>query len=80
MESNNYEQMTVLTLRNLAREGGLQGYSRLKKSELIRKLREPILDRDIDARMTRVPCLTPTPYTLRPSTSNSNTIALFKRC
>ena len=96
--------MIVSTLKNLAREGGLRGYSRLRKSELIRKLREPtppreptreeleqlarerglrgysrlrksqllqrlraprdqILDQDIDARMTNVPCLTPTPYT-----------------
>ena len=64
MEYNNYDQMTVPTLKTLARERerGLRGYSRLKKSELIRNLREVILDRDIDARMTRVPFLTPTPY------------------
>ena len=37
----NYEQMIVSTLKNLARERGLRGYSRLRKSELIRKLREP---------------------------------------
>ena len=47
----------------LARERGLRGYSRLKKSELIRKLRAPILDQDIDARMVNMPFLTPTPYT-----------------
>ena len=38
----NYERMKIPTLKNLARENGLYGYSRLKKSELIRKLREPI--------------------------------------
>ena len=37
----NYEQMIIPILKNLARERGLRGYSRLKKSELIRKLREP---------------------------------------
>ena len=31
----NYEQMKVSTLKNLARERGLRGYSRLRKSELI---------------------------------------------
>ena len=36
----NYEQMIVSTLKNLARERGLRGYSRLRKSELIRKLRK----------------------------------------
>ena len=99
----NYEQMIVSTLKNLARERGLRRYSRLRKSELIRKLREPtplreptrdelrqltrerglrgyyrlrksqllqrlraprdqIFDQDIDARMTNVPFVTPTPY------------------
>ena len=62
MEHINYEQMTVPTLKNLARERGITRYSRLRKSELIKKLREPILDQDIDARMTRVPFLTPTSY------------------
>ena len=62
MEYNNYDQMTVPPLKNLAREKGLRGYSRLKKSELFRKLREPLLDRDIDVRMTIVPFLTPTPH------------------
>ena len=38
----NYKRMKIPTLKNLARERGLRGYSRLKKSELIRKLREPI--------------------------------------
>ena len=42
----NYERMIIPTLKNLARERGLRGYSRLKKSELIRKLREPIPPRD----------------------------------
>ena len=37
----NYEQIIVSTLKNLARERGLRGYCRLRKSELIRKLREP---------------------------------------
>ena len=41
MEYNNYEQMTVSSLKNLARKRGLRGYSRLNKSELIKKLREP---------------------------------------
>ena len=40
MERNNYEQMTVPELKNLARERGLTRYSRLRKSELIRRLRE----------------------------------------
>ena len=31
MENNNYEQMTVPMLKNLARERGLRGYSRLRK-------------------------------------------------
>ena len=63
MEHNNYERMTVPTLKNLVRERGITRYSRLKKSELIRKLREqPILDRGIDARVASVPFLTPTPY------------------
>ena len=70
MEHNNYEQMTVSTLKNLSRESGLRGYSRLRKSELTRKLREqPILDRGIDARMSNVPFLTPTPYIPPPSPS-----------
>ena len=34
----NYEQMIVSTLKNLVRERGITHYSRLKKSELIRKL------------------------------------------
>ena len=42
----NYERMKIATLKNIAREKGLRGYSRLKKSELIRKLREPIQLRD----------------------------------
>ena len=77
MEHNNYERMTVPTLKNLARERGITRYSRLRKSELIRKLREqPILDRDNDAGMANLPFLTPTPYTPtqatpRPSASSN---------
>ena len=41
-----YEQIPIPILKNLAREKGLRGYSRLKKSELIKKLREPITLRD----------------------------------
>ena len=64
MERNNYEQMTLPELKNLARERGLSRYSRLRKSELIRRLREqPILEWDNDTTMTTVPFLTPTPYT-----------------
>ena len=79
MERNNYEQLTVLELKNLARERGLTRYSRLRKSELIRRLREqPILEWSNDTTMTNVPFLTPTPYTPPPSTTTptppSNTI------
>ena len=79
MERNNYEQMTLPGLKNLARERGLTRYSRLRKSELIRRLREqPILEWDNDATMTNVPFLTPTPYTPPSSTPTptppSNTI------
>ena len=42
----NYEQMIVPTLKHLARERGLRRYCRLRKSELIRKLREPIAPRE----------------------------------
>ena len=69
MENNNYEQMTVSSLKNLARERGITRYSSFRKSELIKKLREPILDRDINARMTRVPFLAPTPYVPPQATS-----------
>ena len=41
MEYNNYEQIIVSTLKNLARERGLRGYSRLRKAELIEQLRNP---------------------------------------
>ena len=79
MERNNYEQLTVVELKNLARERGLTRYSRLRKSELVRRLREqPILEWGNDAAMTNVPFLTPTPYTPLPSTTTptppSNTI------
>ena len=63
--------MTVPTLKNLARERGITRYSRLRKSELIRKLREqPILDRGIDVRMANVPFLTPSSYIPPPSPSS----------
>ena len=79
MERNNYEQLTLPGLKNLARERGLKRYSRLRKSELIRRLREqPILEWDNDTTMTTIPFLTPTPYTPPPSTPTptppSNTI------
>ena len=75
MEHNNYERMAVPILKNLARERGLSGYSRLRKSELIRKLRtQPILDRGIDARMANVPFLTPTPYVIPPPSPSSNAV------
>ena len=75
MEHNDYERMTVPILKNLARERGLSGYSRLRKSKLIRKLREqPILDRGIDARMANVPFLTPTPYVIPPPSPSSNAV------
>ena len=79
MERNNYEQMTLPELKNLARRRGLSRYSRLRKSELVRRLREqPILEWDNDATMTNEPFLTPTPYTPPPSTPTptppSNTI------
>ena len=41
MENNNYEQMTISSLKNLARERGLRRYSRLNKSGLIKQLRNP---------------------------------------
>ena len=66
MENNYYKQMTVSTLKNLVRERGLQGYSRLRKADLIQRLRTPrdqILDWENDTGMTNVPFLTPTPYT-----------------
>ena len=64
MERNNYEQMTLPELKNISRERGLSRYSRLRKSELIRRLREqPILDWNNNTTMTNIPLLTPTPYT-----------------
>ena len=77
MERNNYEQLTLPVLKNLARERGLSRYSRLRKSELIRRLREqPILEWDNDTTMANIPFLTPTPYIPPPSspTLPSNTI------
>ena len=74
MERNNYEQMTLPVLKNLAKERGLSRYSRLRKSELIRQLREqPILEWDNDTTMTTVPFLTPTPYTPPPSSTTTPT-------
>ena len=35
-----YERMKIPTLKNIAREKGLHGYSRLKKSEIIIQLRD----------------------------------------
>ena len=69
---DNYEQMNVSTLKDLARQRGLRGYSRLRKSELIQRLRASILDQDIDPRMANVPFLTPTPYTPLQATSASS--------
>ena len=37
----NYERMKIPTLKNLVRERGLYGYSRLKKAELIEYIRNP---------------------------------------
>ena len=37
----NYKPMNVLTLKNLARERGLRGYSTLRKAKLIEQLRNP---------------------------------------
>ena len=80
MERDNYEQMTLPVLKNLSRERGLSRYSRLRKSELIRRLREqPILEWDNDTTMTNIPFLTPTPYTPPPTSTTtpkppSNTI------
>ena len=78
MERNNYERMMLPELKNLARERGLTRYSRLRKSELVRRLREQsILEWDNDATMTNVPFLTPIPYTPPPPptiTPPSNTI------
>ena len=41
MERNNYKQMTVSVLKNLARERGKTRYSRLNKAGLTKKLSEP---------------------------------------
>ena len=37
----NYIQMNVSTLKHLARERGLHGYSKLRKSELIEQIKNP---------------------------------------
>ena len=65
---------TRAQLIQLARERGLRGYSRLRKAALLQRLRalraprDQILDQEIDARMTNVPFLTPTPYTPQQAT------------
>ena len=41
MERNNYEQMTVSVLKNIARQMGKTRYSRFYKAGLIKKPREP---------------------------------------
>ena len=59
-------EYTRAQLIQLARERGLRGYSKLRKSQLLQRLGAPrgqILDQDIDARMVNVPFLTPTQYT-----------------
>ena len=72
MERNNYEQLTLPVLKNLARERGLSRYSRLRKSELIRRLREqPILEWNNDTTMTNVPFLNTN--TIYSSYINTNT-------
>ena len=65
------QQYTRAQLIQLARERGLRGYSRLRKSQLHQRLGVPraqILDENIDARMENVPFLTPTQYTPPQST------------
>lgn len=39
-ESGSYEDWTVTELRGRARELGLRGYSKMRKAELVRSLRE----------------------------------------
>ena len=73
MENNNYEQMTVPMLKNLARERGLRGYSRLRKAELIQRLRASraqILDHGKHTIFNTNTTHSPT----------SNTSTLFKCC
>ena len=41
MENINYSINTIKGLRNIARERGLQGYSKLKKAELIEHIKNP---------------------------------------
>ena len=72
-------EYTRAQLIQLARERGLRGYSRLKKSQLLQRLGAPraqILDQDIDTGMTNVPFLTPTQYTPPQATPtpSSNTV------
>ena len=59
-------EYTRAQLIQLARERGLRVYSRLRKSQSRQRLgasRGQILDQEIDARMVKVPFLTPTQYT-----------------
>ena len=59
-------EYTRAQLIQLARERGLRGYSRLRKSQLLQRLgasRGQMLDQEMDARMVNVPFLTPTQYT-----------------
>ena len=71
-------EYTRTQLRQLARERGLRGYSRLRKYQLLQKLIGPgdqILNHENDARMTNMPFLTPTPYTppqATPASSSSS--------
>ena len=37
----NYKDMKVTTLKNLAKERGIRGYYSLRKSELIEKIKKP---------------------------------------
>ena len=70
-------EYTRAQLRQLAREGGIRGYYRLNRAELLQRLRGPenqILDRENDARMTNVTFLTPTPYVPPTPSPTSNAV------